>query len=205
MTAPVEPAPTRLEDGRILRIPPNVFFVGTANHDETTMDFAPKTYDRAHVMELPPVAVPFKPSEVTPRDPVAYTALSSAFSSAAKRHRKKAQQGYGFLTSELGGIMEKRFRVGWSNRLERQMHAYVPVVIEAGGSLGEAIDHILFSKILRKIRDRHENRPEDLVALRDKIKTSWRKLDPEDGPMQSLDLLAREMHRLVGTSDEGDE
>jgi 5-methylcytosine-specific restriction endonuclease McrBC GTP-binding regulatory subunit McrB len=45
----LEPAPSRLAEGRLLAIPSNVWFVGTANHDETTMGFADKTYDRSHV------------------------------------------------------------------------------------------------------------------------------------------------------------
>ena len=36
-----------------LQIPENVWFIGTANHDETTLQFAPKTYDRANIMEMP--------------------------------------------------------------------------------------------------------------------------------------------------------
>jgi 5-methylcytosine-specific restriction endonuclease McrBC GTP-binding regulatory subunit McrB len=53
MSASANAAPKLLKDGRILKIPANVWFIGTANHDETTKDFADKTYDRAHVMELP--------------------------------------------------------------------------------------------------------------------------------------------------------
>ncbi len=43
-----------LEDGGVgLPLHDNVWFIGTANHDETTASFAPKTQSRAHVMELP--------------------------------------------------------------------------------------------------------------------------------------------------------
>ena len=45
-------APKLLREGRTLRLPENVWFIGTANHDETTNEFADKTYDRSHVMEL---------------------------------------------------------------------------------------------------------------------------------------------------------
>ena len=45
--APPGNAPALLVDGRFLRLPDNVWFVGTANHDETTKDFADKTYDRS--------------------------------------------------------------------------------------------------------------------------------------------------------------
>ena len=46
-------APAMLAEGRKIRVPANVWFIGTANHDETTNELADKTYDRAHVMTLP--------------------------------------------------------------------------------------------------------------------------------------------------------
>ena len=46
-------APVMLRDGRKILVPSNVWFIGTANHDETTNELADKTYDRAHVMTLP--------------------------------------------------------------------------------------------------------------------------------------------------------
>jgi hypothetical protein len=46
------PSPQLFKKNDTLIIPPNVWFVGTANQDETTLEFADKTYDRAHVMEL---------------------------------------------------------------------------------------------------------------------------------------------------------
>jgi GTPase subunit of restriction endonuclease len=45
-------ARTMLAEGRDLILPPNLFFVGTVNIDETTYMFSPKVLDRAHVIEL---------------------------------------------------------------------------------------------------------------------------------------------------------
>lgn len=45
-------AKTMLAEGRDLILPPNLFFVGTVNVDETTYMFSPKVLDRAHVIEL---------------------------------------------------------------------------------------------------------------------------------------------------------
>ena len=43
-----------LDEGGVgIKIPDNVWFIGTANHDETTVTFAPKTYDRANILEMP--------------------------------------------------------------------------------------------------------------------------------------------------------
>ena len=202
MTAAVDPAPKLLTDGGTkLMVPQNVWFIGTANHDETTRDFADKTYDRAHVMELPRTREKFTPETFQPRNPIGLRALENAFDSAVDTHREDAAKAYAFLQEHLGKTLERRFRVGWGNRLERQMDRYLPIVVAAGGTVGEATDHVLATKLLRKIRDRHDNRPEDIVALRDLIQTDWLQIDQETKPVRSLELLANELHRLGQDDD----
>ena len=202
MTGPVDPAPRLLvDDGTKLRIPPNVWFVGTANHDETTRDFADKTYDRAHVMELPRHRQKFVRREVQPQQPISLNALMNAFKKAEKDHEKDANAAHEFLLEHLREPLRRRFRVGWGNRLERQMTRYVPVVIAAGGTVGEATDHILATKLLRKIRDRHDNQPADITALRDDILNAWQTLDNKAEPVQSRALLRDELHRLGHDDD----
>jgi hypothetical protein len=197
MTAAVDPAPRLLSDGGTkLPIPPNVWFIGTANHDETTKDFADKTYDRAHVMELPQNRETFKRKDFQPQNPVSLAALQTAFDAAVQTHEGDAAKAYEFLQDELGETLGRRFRVGWGNRLGRQLGFYVPVVVAAGGTVGEATDHILATKLLRKIRDRHDNRPEDITALRERIQTGWSLLDKKHEPHRSLALLQLELHRL---------
>jgi hypothetical protein len=202
MTAAVDPAPMRLIDGGTkIRIPPNVWFVGTANHDETTKDFADKTYDRAHVMELPRNRETFDREDFQPQNPVSIDALQNAFSVAVNRYKEDAVKSYQFLQTQLGEMLGRRFRVGWGNRLERQISLYVPVVVAAGGSVGEATDYILTTKLLRKIRDRHDNRPEDIIALRERIQTEWSQLDNRTEPVRSLSVLRNELHRLGHDDD----
>lgn len=52
-SGPAQGGPKHLRDGRDIKLMPNVWFIGTANHDETTNAFADKTHDRAFVLELP--------------------------------------------------------------------------------------------------------------------------------------------------------
>jgi hypothetical protein len=197
MTASVDPSPRLLsKNGKELRIPENVWFVGTANHDETTKDFADKTYDRAHVMELPRHTESFVPSQRKLLLPISLKALHNSFDSAIHKYQSETAKAYEFLHDNVGDILGQRFQVGWGNRLERQMGFYVPVVISAGGNVGEATDHILATKLLRKIRDRHDNRPEDIMALRDKVKNEWMQLDRNSQPNKSMALLKQELHRL---------
>ena len=152
--------PALLDKGSKLRIPSNVWFVGTANHDETTMDFAPKTYDRSHVMEFPERPEQFEMREAWLRRPISFSALQGAFEEAIRKHDASAKEAIDFLDSQIRDPLVRDFEVGWGPRLERQMHRYVPVVVAAGGAVGEATDHMLAMRLLRKLKNRHDNRPE---------------------------------------------
>jgi hypothetical protein len=196
MTAPVEPPPALLRNGRTLAIPQNVWFVGTANHDETTKDFADKTYDRAHVMELPRHRELFQPQRLPARLPVPLDALRSAFDKARTVHEKNAKAAYRFLDETFADVLGRRFGVGWGNRLERQMLDFVPVVVAAGGTVGEALDHILATKLLRKVRDRHDTRPDDLYALRVQIAEAWPRLGANAAALRSEAIIRDELRRL---------
>ena len=190
------PSPPRLlKDGRTLRLTPNIWFVGTANHDETTRDFADKTYDRSYILELPRNKDPFKHKKTKPRQPITFKALKDSFEEAKNQFQKDAVHSYKFIEEHLGEFLERRFKIGWGNRLERQIESYVPVVRQAGGSIGEATDYILESKLLRKLKDRHDTRVEDIRELRDKIQNFWEKLDKEK-PVKSNKTLQQELHRL---------
>lgn len=201
MSSAVDSPPSLFKEGRILPLPSNVWFIGTANHDETTKDFADKTYDRAHVMELPRHRAAFEVNDLQALSPMSMVALQHAFDGAKDKFNKESKTAYRFLEGRLGEELGKRFRVGWGNRLERQMENYVPVVIAAGGSIGEATDHILATKLLRKIRDRHDNRPDDIVALRDLLVSEWTTLDKKTAPEKSLRVIGEELHRLGHVED----
>ena len=189
----VSAAPDRFEEGSKLAIPPNVWFVGTANHDETTMNFADKTYDRAHVMEFPNRPERFDAERPDAPFLASLDAFQQAVQSAVQAHEKAAQTVWSYLES-LRDHLAKDFDIGWGPRLERQMQRYVPVVIAAGGTEGEAGDHLLAMRLLRKIKDRHSNRPEHLEALKDAIEKSW--FDKRTQPTKSIRLLKKELARL---------
>ena len=194
MTHSVESAPARFEDGGWLPIAPNVWFVGTANHDETTMDFADKTYDRSHVMEFPHRPETFKAKRPEPQRPVSFSAFQDAIESAVEKRAEEAKHVREHFEYNLRRPLADHFEIGWGPRLDRQMARYVPVVREAGGTVGEAADHLLVMRLLRKLKSRHNNRPEHLEALKQAIEGSW--LDDESPPAKSIKLLDAELGRL---------
>lgn len=173
-TFPVPNPPRLFVDGSKIRIPPNVWFIGTANHDETTMDFADKTYDRAHVMELPRHRKEFVVDKRRPlQDPLSLDALTGAEAKACKDYGAKAVDVMKYLEERLLGLLGDSFDIGWGNRQERQLGSYVPMVLACGGSIGEATDHILATKLLRKLRGRHDNTEEALKKVQEVLDGCW--------------------------------
>ena len=201
MTHAIASAPSRFEEGRKLTIPPNVWFVGTANHDETTMNFADKTYDRAHVMEFPHRPEKFDAERPEAGFPVSFNAFGQAVESAMSAHHQATDRIWSYLEDNLREQLAKDFDIGWGPRLERQMQRYVPVVVAAGGTAGEAGDHLLAMRLLRKLKDRHSNRPERLDALKVAIRRSW--FDSKVQPTKSIRLLDEELVRLDQDPDSG--
>lgn len=187
----------RMFVGSRLPLPRNVWFVGTANHDETTVAFADKTYDRAHVQVLPSTYVPFHASNPGRALPVSFAAMDEAFITASHEYAKDVEKVKDFLRSRMREEFEK-FGVGWGNRLERQIERFVPVVLAGGGDLTEAVDHLVATKLVRKLEDRFGVRPEDLDALGDDIELQWDFLHHSSPPSKTLAALRNESKKLRG-------
>ncbi len=194
MTARVNQGPDLLLDGRDLALPNNVWFVGTANRDETTVSFADKTYDRAHVLELPARRHTFEPAdEAQPLVPISFDALMREFDHSRKKNADDADAVLGYFDGQLGDRLREGLRVSWGNRLDEQARAFVPVVRAAGGHLGEAADHLLATKVLRKLRGRVEVPHSELEALRDLIQSTWGKICSDTKPEKSVQVLQDEI------------
>ena len=199
----IDQAPRLLRDGK-LPIPPNVWFVGTANHDETTMDFADKTYDRAHIMEFPHRPEPFEAAKPNSRRPISFRALLNTFEKAIHNDEKRyhsADRIIRFFEDVVRQPLAEHFGLGWGPRLERQIRRYAPVVVAAGGTIGEAADHILAMRLLRKLNRRHDNLLKRLEELQDAIKELWSDLDERSKPNRSIEFLNAEIRRMGGNPE----
>ena len=199
LTFRIDGAPKLLEDARWIRIPKNVWFIGTANHDETTKDFADKTYDRSHVMEFPRHPDSFSAQPLNSPLPITQAAIDTLFRRAAETHKEVTSRAKKFLGESLSPQLDK-LGLGWGNRLESQMSRYVPVAIEAGGTLAEAMDHIVATKLLRKLRGRFDIGSKQLEELQKNILQAWNELDKSAQPEKCNELLEREIKRLSGSA-----
>jgi hypothetical protein len=193
----VPSVPTLLsaKEGVKLPLPKNVWFVGTANQDETTFAFAPKTYDRAHVMELRrhDRGDIFEAPEAA--EPVSVSALFATFKRAMLTHADAGIRANQCI-AKLQPFFNKEFKTGWGNRLEQHVSSFVPVHIATGGSLGESLDHLMATKVLRKIHGRHTRSSGKLRELRGLVEASWP--DVAHPASACLDVIEAEITDLDG-------
>lgn len=181
--------PKHLQYEKII-VPPNVWFIGTANHDETTMEFADKTYDRAHVMVMERNTQKTHYQKVT-KGAAHWSAedLRSAFAEAQESAAGEKQAAW--VTEKmhaLKDVLKSEFDVSFGNRLERQIRDFVPVVCAAGGTKELALDHLLATKIVRKgkITGLFGVQEDSLVKLKDEIQKNL-KIDENSATIRLID------------------
>ncbi len=198
METAVARPPRLLVEDRKLRVPDNLWFIGTANHDETTFEFADKTFDRAHVMELPRHEDAFEPRSMPPSAPISVASLHEQFGKAQRDYRQKVDAALAAIQrSGFSKSLERDFGLGWGNRLERQARAFVPVVMAAGGTLGMAFDHLLATRLFRagKVTGRYDIPVDTLKRLETDLIGMWTDVDTGSGPEACRERLEREIER----------
>lgn len=191
-------SPRYLKDGRKIPIADHVWFIGTANHDETTFEFADKTQDRSFVLELGRNHIQNLPS--TLKRSVVYSAssLRSCFENAITSQRSEVDRVFKTLYQhELTNVLAKRFGIGWGNRLERQARQFLPVVVAAGGSMSQGLDHLLSLRLFRdgKITGRYDTKTEHLSELQNQLSDVWNKLFKSDIAVKCEERIEREIER----------
>ena len=138
--------PEGMKDGKIW-IPPNLWYVGTINNDDSTFAVADKVYDRAIPIDLDQKAEFF---EAPDQEPIrlSYNYLMKLFDEAKEKY--PISQAMLLELDKLDGYLVKHFRLAFGNRIMRQIKAYVPCYVACGGSEVDGIDFIFSCKILRK-------------------------------------------------------
>ncbi len=152
--------PKKLTDGKLL-IPQNVWYVGTANNDDSTFAVSDKVYDRAFTINIDSKASPFNAPDVEPME-VSYSYVNSLYEKAVIEN--PLEQKYLDMIEQLDAFVIKKFRVAFGNRIIKQLKVFAPVYVACGGDVVEAIDHILATKVFRKFESLN------LSLIRDEIK-----------------------------------
>lgn len=151
--------PKKLNKGK-LQIPPNAWYIGTINNDDSTFMVTDKVYDRAMPIDINEKGIAFEPEDVDALD-VNYSYLNGLFD--------KAMEEYAMSPATLKKIdaMDdytiKHFRVAFGNRIVKHMRKFVPVYVACGGDETEAVDYFMAKKVLRKFEGLN------LALIRDEI------------------------------------
>ena len=193
-------APAMLSEGRKILVPENVWFIGTANHDETTNELADKTYDRAHVMTLPKQDHRFEIKGMEPAS-YSYRSLRKAFTKARADHKEEVVELLQRLTGDaFTEQLGSRFALGWGNRFEKQALDFIPVMLACGASSGEALDHLLSTRVMRqgKVTGRYNVGVEAVRNLRGALEDFWIEAGLDGEPQKSIELLDADIRRLDG-------
>lgn len=146
VSAPSYKDPKNVHYGKLL-VPQNVWFIGTANNDDSTFTITDKVYDRAVAMTLKRKADYFDaPATETLNCSAEY--LQHLFKDAEFQYAVSEKNLE--LIAELDKFIRDNFRISFGNRILRQLKIFVPVYTACGGTEIGGIDFIVKSKILRK-------------------------------------------------------
>ena len=160
-----ETDPVQFEEGRI-KLPENMWFIGTANNDDSTFAISDKVYDRAMVLNLDAKSERFA-APATSKKPVSAEQFNKLVEDAVKE--------YGISKRNLARLedMDKylidRFHITFGNRIMKQIKTYIPVYVACGGDELDALDDILSKKIIRKLETQNpiylRNSSEALISF----------------------------------------
>ena len=153
--------PKHLFDGKI-RVPNSIWFVGTANNDDSTFTITDKVYDRAMPIELNERADAF---ECDPQSSCRITSqhLEQMFAQA-KRDYPISQETEEML-QKLDNYLQTRFKLAFGNRIIKQMHDFIPVYVACGGTELDGMDYIVARKVLKKLESMN------VTFVRDEIRS----------------------------------
>ena len=159
--------PVNVVEGKIT-VPQNVWFVGTANKDDSTFTISDKVYDRATSIEMDTKAAVFEAPE-TESIKMSYNYIIQLFEKAKKEYPLSEKNKENI--EKLDEFITRYFKITFGNRITRQINHFVPVYVAAGGTELEAIDYIVTRKIFRKFESLN------LPFLQDELEGLMRFLD----------------------------
>ena len=139
--------PKLLRNGR-LKLPPNMWFVGTANNDDSTFAISDKVYDRAMVINLDRKSATFRAAPA-PQLRISAAQFDEMVAKAQKEYRMTSRNARRLRA--LDAYMIDKFKITFGNRIMKQIRQYIPVYLACGGDELDALDDILSKKVFRKL------------------------------------------------------
>ena len=145
--------PQKLFDGKI-QVPDSIWFIGTANNDDSTFTITDKVYDRAMPIELNERANAFT-CDPQPTCRITSAHLMAMFEKAKQEHPISAATLD--KLDKLDGYLQTRFKLAFGNRIIKQMYDFIPVYVACGGRELDGMDYIVARKVLKKLESLNVN------------------------------------------------
>ena len=152
--------PEKLEDGKI-QVSDTMWYVGTANNDDSTFTITDKVYDRAIPIELNERAEAFE-CEPQSECHISCEHLQEMFERAKEEHAISEETLD--MMEKLDQYLQTRFKLAFGNRIIKQMYDFIPVYVACGGTELGGMDYIISRKVLKKFESLNVN------FVRDEIK-----------------------------------
>lgn len=154
-----------LSEGTTIKIPSNVWFIGTANRDESTFEISDKVYDRAHTMNF---------NKRAPKIRVLSEPMQQKFLSAPELCRlfEEAKAGVYFdldAQSVIGEVeaLLAPYNISFGNRIANQMEDFVRIYAACFGgtekAIADGLERILLSKVVAKLEFKSVENKEELA------------------------------------------
>ena len=161
--------PAQLKDGRI-KLSENMWFIGTANNDDSTFAISDKVYDRAMILNLDNKSERFVAPK-TAKTRLSYEKFNSLVAEAIEEYDISARNKK--RLEALDAYLIEHFHITFGNRIMKQIRQYIPVYIACGGDELEALDDILSKKVMRKLETQNpiylRNAAEGLLSYLDEL------------------------------------
>lgn len=141
------PEDPKMMDGGKIFVSDTLWFVGTANNDDSTFTITDKVYDRAIPIELNERAEAFE-CEPQPKCYVTCAHLEEMFVRAKEEHPISEETLE--KMEKLDTYLQTRFKLAFGNRIIKQMYDFIPVYVACGGTELGGMDYIVARKVLKK-------------------------------------------------------
>jgi hypothetical protein len=138
--------PVNLVDGK-LKIPRNVWYIGTANNDDSTFAVSDKVYDRAFPINMDSKGEKFECEDTGPLH-IGFDYLDRLFEEAMETYPVSNENLEKIAKLDIYVI--EKLRIAFGNRILKQLKEFVPIYVACGGTEIDGIDYILAHKIFRK-------------------------------------------------------
>lgn len=133
----------------------NIWFVGTANNDDSTSLITDKVYDRAQILDMDEREDPFEGKNVQAKT-ISFSKLQAMFSNAKKTKAFQMTEEDWTTLNYIDETVLQEMDITFGNRMKTQLDDFVPVYTACGGTKEGAIDYFLAHKILRKLDGKYD-------------------------------------------------